>query len=193
MNTTTLFAISYVLLWLTVLTLACAVYLIFRYLGTMISSKGRRGEEGPELGQEIRSRVIEDIQGVSWILGRSSKQLQLIFFVSTDCRSCKRAMPFLAMLSEKRQSVLETILICRGKMKSLPRLVERLPPTVKVVKDEYAKISTNLNISNVPFAILVDSSGAVLVKGTSFEAVSNEIDSHTSQESATVASSAVAG
>ena len=132
------FALSYVLLWLTVLALTFAVVALLRHVGVLHARLHPMGAhfagEGPELDAPAPQAGLWDY----------SNPLTLVVFTSPGCELCAQLRPSLRAI-ERQYSDVAVNEIKYG---------EATAPTFRV-----------FNISNTPYAVAVDASRIVRGSG----------------------------
>jgi hypothetical protein len=162
----TLFVISYVCLWLLVAALYLAVLLLYRQYGhILMNSRDGRQRQGPEVDTAIEPLRGRDLTGTLCDVAAPQYGVQLIYFASTLCDSCKEARQSLSLFADEYRSIIKTWLVCGGRSDDILNFVAPLSSAVTVVSDPKWKLGTKLRISSTPFALLIDEKGIVRAKG----------------------------
>ncbi len=97
-------AVSYIALWLLVVTLCVVVVALARQIGTLHLRLGPRGalemdDEGPPLGEGLIPIEATDLDGRPVALGGQGVP-QLLLFVSPGCQVCETVLPSIAAVAE---------------------------------------------------------------------------------------------
>jgi hypothetical protein len=160
------FWVTYIALWALVLLLFAAVFFLYRHHGKMLlDSKEGRVSQGPELYKQFPSMRVRDMSGNTILLGRLSPQPIFIFFAQTTCKPCQEARAALAAFASKHQQMLETVLVCTGKVQEITEFAVSLPDAIRLVPDPHKDLLVQLRISSTPFAVILDQEGTVRGKG----------------------------
>jgi hypothetical protein len=142
-----LWAASYLVLWLLVVTLAILVVALARQIGTLHLRLGPRGaleldDEGPPLGEAPEPLITVDLNGREVTIGGPGRA-QLILFVSPGCRVCDQVLPGAGPIAKARG------------------LVSYL------ISDEIGDATlAAYSVPGTPYAVVLDDRGVVRAKGT---------------------------
>ena len=180
------FQITYVLLWGAVLLLAVTVLFLGRQVGVIYQRIGPSGammaNPGPELNASVERTTVQDIDGQPVTIGGRRQRRLLIIFVAPGCPSCAELASGIRAISQHERTSLDVILVSLGLdvMKhqefrtrhALTRLPYVLSPEVR----------EKMNITTVPYALLLDGEGILRSKGivnslSHLESLLNVLDS----------------
>ncbi|HEV8366917.1 MAG TPA: redoxin family protein [Pyrinomonadaceae bacterium] len=162
----TLFWVTYLALWLIVTVLFAAVFFLYRFNGQMmLNSRDGRDQQGPEVGKPLPAARLTTVEGKHFDLGSSDLRPQLVFLAATNCKPCLRLKVGFAAFAEKYNSVVDTILVCRGSQEGVAKFASDLPASVIVVADLRWDLGTRLRVHSTPFVFIADSKGIVRGKG----------------------------
>lgn len=158
--------VSYIVLWVLVVSLAVIVVALARQIGTLHLRVGPRGalemdDEGPALGDAPESFDLMTIDGRSVSVGGPG-EAQLLMFVSPGCMVCEQVLPsvnVVARMGSLTPYVLTDVDDHETKRafeaKGLPAAVAAAPEVVR----SYA-------IPGTPYVVVLDRNGIVSAKGT---------------------------
>jgi|SRR5882724_842069 len=163
------FQITYVLLWVLVLLVSIVVLFIGRQLGNVYQRLGPTGammaNPGPELHSFIEPLKLKGIDGNEIILGGKHTKNVLLVFMSPGCSSCADVASGLKTISRHERGSLNVVLLSMGsdlKMHEEFRSRHGLRDLPYVISDD---VRTKMNITGVPYALLLDQSGILRSKG----------------------------
>jgi hypothetical protein len=163
----TAFTISYIILWMLVLTLAGGLLLLFRYHGRqlMMSSAGRE-EQGPPVGSKLRAGRVDGVNGLSTIIGQpTSHNRQVVVWLSATCAPCLEAWESLKNSPLPATGGVEVVALFRGRPKDVVPLAASAAPGVIVVADTAGRLTRGHHVGTVPFGAVLDDSGRLLEMG----------------------------
>ncbi len=159
-------AVSYIALWLLVVTLCVVVVALARQIGTLHLRVGPRGalemdDEGPVLGEGLIPIEATDLDGRRVALGGQGAP-QLLLFVSPGCQVCETVLPSIAAVAEAAGMS--------------PFVVTDLDPTETALSFSYRRLSVPVvpspqaarayAIPGTPYVVALDELGVVRAKGT---------------------------
>ncbi|MEX0832584.1 MAG: methylamine dehydrogenase accessory protein MauD [Actinomycetota bacterium] len=154
-------AVSYIVLWIMVVTLAVLVVALARQIGALHMRLGPRGAleidtEGPPLGSEAPARTTLDREGHPVTVGGRGDP-QLLLFVSPECPVCREVLPSVAVVARQ------------GRLTPFVVVDDPDPDGVgdtgaPVVPDP--ELARNFNVPGTPYAVFLDDRGTVRAKGT---------------------------
>jgi len=185
MSISPLFLISYLLLWSVVLVFVGVVLFIGRQIGNIYQRLGPAGammaNPGPELDSRVDQITVEDIDGKRVAIGGIRERRSLLIFVSPGCSSCAELASGIRAISRHDRNSLEVVLLSIGtdlKQHQEFRRRHSLASLPYVVSPE---LRTRMNITTVPYALLLDEEGVLRSKGivnslSHLESLLNTID-----------------
>lgn len=161
-----MWAVSYVVLWLLVITLGIVVVALARQIGTLHLRLGPRGaleleDEGPPLGEPapVVSTVGRD--GTMVEVGGSGAE-RLLLFASPGCLVCDRVLPSLHVVAAG--AGMEPLVITDVDPVEAKLAYPPSRTTVAVVSGVTA--AEEYTVPGTPYVIVLDEDGIVRSKGT---------------------------
>lgn len=161
---------SHLLLWIAVISLGILVVALARQIGLIHDRFGSQGarimNEGPSIGQPVKTFDTTDVQGRRVTLGTDRGKRTLLLFISAGCSTCAHLMPSLKILAQDEKDDLDVILVAfgitqkDGQKYSDEHNLDGIIPLV--VSNELA---LDNQISVVPYGLLVNRSGILGSKG----------------------------
>lgn len=156
--------VSYILLWLLVLTLLVAVFALYHHFGTMyMTSREGREDQGPRPGRQIDAFTATDTRGREHAFP-ALDQPMLLVFASTSCSICAQLRDGLRRIAAARPQ-LSVVVLCDGHPRGVAAWAEDLPADVTVIPDPRARRSARMGVSILPFSVAVGSDGHVRAVG----------------------------
>jgi len=160
------FWISYATLWIVVIVLFTAVFLLYRYHGQLLlNSLEGRTSQGPQVGKRLLTARLRGLNGMTFQLEYPLVRPLLILFASTTCEPCRQARHAFSAFAEQHKAILDTLLVCRGNDQGVAEFAQDLPKSIWIVPDRHWSLGTRLRVSTTPFALIVDEGGIVRGKG----------------------------
>lgn len=160
-----LFLLSYAVLWLLVMALSVAVYVLLRHEGQLlIKSKSVRENQGPDIGSPLPQFNLRDYSGTRLDISANPGRPTLIVLAVENCQLCERALPALRDVAMERSDELNTTFVYPGTSADFERLRHNLTSLTRVVHDPRKSVIRRLRVTHTPFGILVDPYGVVLKK-----------------------------
>lgn len=186
---------SYFVLWALVLCLSATVYVLARHVGMLHirigNTSARATNEGPDIGVRLPEVATTTLDGQPFIIGGSKRHHTLLVFISPGCFNCSVLVPAFKSIMRNERYV-DLVLIGRGDDAS-----NRAYLAQHHLSGLIAICSTDLHllygIVGTPYAVLLDSAGAVVTKGivntaVHLESILNAIDvGHPTAESRALA------
>jgi hypothetical protein len=162
-----LFAISYMAMWILVLLLFAAVVLLYRELGRKLATRrGRLDEMGPEVGKEVAVSVAEVGGGLIGI-GEHGRGWSVVIFTAPGCAACKKIQPLLREGTPARWAKGDqVVLIHHGDEDSTRVYIENMGSAVFGVADPGRELAQMWGVRATPFFVVIDEGGRVRKKGT---------------------------
>jgi hypothetical protein len=164
---TLLFWTTYAALWTIVVVLFAAVFFLYRHIGQgLLESREGRASQGPKVGARLPSVRLQTLDRTPIHLGESRSRPRLLFFASSTCEPCRRALEPLASFAQQHRATLDTVFVCGGRTEQeVTQLAASLPTSVCVVADTRWILGSRLRISSTPFALVTDTESIVRGKG----------------------------
>jgi methylamine dehydrogenase accessory protein MauD len=182
----TAFQITYVLLWSLTLLLLATVLFLGRQIGSLYQRLGpigaRMANPGPKMDAAIDQMTLADIDGRDVVIGGRRERRSLLVFMSPGCSSCDSLASGLRAIARHEKHSLDVILVSSG---SDPLKHQQFREHHKIRHLPYvlsAEMRTNMNITGVPYALLLDEDGVLRSKGivnslAHLESLVNTLDS----------------
>jgi methylamine dehydrogenase accessory protein MauD len=161
-------AISNALLWVLMLGVIVALWLLARHVGDLHERIAPRGapvtDAGPKPGEASRRFDLSALDGATITIGGEQPKSQLLFFLSPTCPACKKLLPILRAGARTERDWLEVIIAGDG---DATRHLDfhrdaRLEPFPHVLS---ADLLTTYGVSRLPFAVLLDRQGVIRARG----------------------------
>ncbi|WP_225118287.1 methylamine dehydrogenase accessory protein MauD [Bradyrhizobium sp. BRP22] len=160
--------VAFALLWVLVIALAIAVFALARQVGILFERIAPMGalitDSGPTVGEKISRFDLTALDGRAVAIGSATLRSQLLFFVSPTCPVCKKLLPILSSVAAAESSWLDVVLAGDGDAAAHRTFVarRRLEKFPFVLSRE---LGIAFRVSRLPYAALIDSTGAVRAKG----------------------------
>jgi methylamine dehydrogenase accessory protein MauD len=162
--------ISNLVLWATVVVLACVVVALTRQIGVLYERVAPAGAllqgHGPTVGAAAPVVEVEDLRGRARTVGRERDdgRSTLLFFLSPTCPVCKTLLPVLRSIARREADRLEIVLASDGPRPEHEAFVqaERLDGFAYVLSPS---LGMTWQVGKLPYAALVDAGGVVRGKG----------------------------
>jgi thiol-disulfide isomerase/thioredoxin len=150
------FAISYVVLWVLMLTLTVMVLLLYRHFGVLsMDTADGHSRDGVAVGSRAPALGVDAAP-------MSAQRTRVLLFASASCAPCQAILPYFNELAVTHGEDLQVVAVTKtGDEEELRRRAPRLT----VVADGDATISQSYRVSISPFAFVVDHDGTVQSKG----------------------------
>ena len=159
---------SIILLWITVIGLAIAIFALARQIGILYERVAPMGalmlDDGPSAGEKSPVFNLATINGGRVDIGTPSEKGELVFFISPTCPVCKKLIPILRMVRDKEKESLNVILASDGDEMRQKKFYEkaRLEDFPYVISSD---LGMSFKVSKLPYAVLIDESGVIRSKG----------------------------
>jgi methylamine dehydrogenase accessory protein MauD len=168
MDQSSLFIVSYVLLWLLLFFMAAVLLVVVRELALLRVRVGPEPgalatNEGPKIGATLPQFDAVTLAGVPLVVGPTSRSTLLVF-ASPHCQPCRELLPALQRLM-RRDIPAEVALIVQGDRSEVESLMSLYQIDAPVIADPDRRISNLFGIDSVPLAILADRDWTVITKG----------------------------
>jgi methylamine dehydrogenase accessory protein MauD len=166
----TALAISNVVLWLVVLSLALVVLALVRQLGVLHERIAPAGalmlNRGLTVGERAPMIDVIDLNGTSLRLGepRSDGRSTLVVFVAPSCPVCKSLLPMLKSGRKDERDWLEVVLASDGDEQE-QREFARSHGLLELPYVNSAPLGRAYQVSRLPYAALMDARGVLRARG----------------------------
>lgn len=161
--------ISQILLWLAVLVLLSLVLALARQVGVLherIAPAGALAMNSVlKVGEALPLTIEADIEGAAVEIGGESSSSTLVYFMSPDCPICKSLLPALISLVTSDEKQTRLVFASDGNVLSIHKdYVNRhnLSQYPYIVSE---RLGQRFGVSKLPYAVLLDESGAVMSLG----------------------------
>jgi thiol-disulfide isomerase/thioredoxin len=161
-----LFYVSYVALWLLLLTMGVLVLLLYRHFGVMsLGTLEGVQRDGLPIGSVAPpiSGVTAAGQATRWEPERG--QPQLLLFAAPDCEPCATVLPHVERLARTVNGGLGIAAVMPGPRDEVVRFVERYHPSFPCLAEDGSGAFTRYRVRVTPFGFVVGADGRVLAKG----------------------------
>jgi hypothetical protein len=153
---TEVFWISYAALWTLTALMAVAVFALLRLQGSvLIRTKAARHSQGPAVGAVVRSMELRDFQGRVQEVPYPGAGAELVVAMVSDCSVCRRVLPALSDLAERRAGEVQVTIVYPGNRDSLAALSPGLSRHIRVVHDPRRTLMRTHGIVHSPFALVL--------------------------------------
>ena len=166
----TALAVSNIVLWVLVITLAAVVLALTRQLGVLHERIAPAGalmlNRGLRVGEAAPVLEVTDLEGRALHIGsaRADGRSTLLLFVSPTCPVCKTLLPAVLASRKDERSWLDVILTSDGELGEQREFVrrQRLEAVPYVVS---AALGLAYQVGRLPFAALLDEQGVLRARG----------------------------
>jgi thiol-disulfide isomerase/thioredoxin len=162
----TLFYVSYVALWLLLLTTAVLVLLLYRHFGMMsLGTLEGVQRDGLPIGSVAPpiSGVTAAGQDTAW--EPKPGQPQLLLFAAPDCEPCATVLPHVERLARAVNGGLGIAAVVPGPREEVAHFVERYRPSFPCLAEDGSGAFTRYRVRATPFGFVIGTDGRVLAKG----------------------------
>jgi methylamine dehydrogenase accessory protein MauD len=162
----TLFYVSYVALWVLLLTMGVLVLLLYRHFGVMsLGTLEGVQRDGLPIGSVAPpiSGVTAAGQDTRWEPKRG--QPQLLLFAAPDCEPCATVLPHVDGLARAVNGGLGIVTVVPGPRDEVARFVERYHPRFPCLAEDGSGAFTRYRVRVTPFGFILGTDGRVLAKG----------------------------
>lgn len=125
-------------------------------------------DEGPALGDRLDVAVMEQLaRQLSPTVGWGNGRRLAVLFAAPGCAPCRDLLPQLAAVARRWRgdTRLLVVLETAGISESHPSLREWTEQPLPILRDEQGELTGTVGIRSRPYALLVDPTGLVLMKG----------------------------
>ncbi|HUQ46729.1 MAG TPA: redoxin domain-containing protein [Gemmatimonadaceae bacterium] len=160
------FIFSYALLWIVVILLSIALFILYSHVGKrLLSSHEGHAMQGPELEKRIQPQVLSAVTGSPVTIGGASPRPRLVIYSSAKCEPCRDLLRGLPEAVGHFGDRVDTFLICSGKVAEVRAFAADVPNQVTVCVDEEDEVADSYRILRTPYALSVDREGVLRYKG----------------------------
>lgn len=169
-----LWLVSYLALWLLVLTLSLVIVGALGQLGQVRSQGGvddaglpPEAEDGPPLGSRLPALEAQDANGTGPVtIGAQGvgRRILLVFF-SPFCQSCQEIVEPLNAMAADLGAGVRAIVVMRANATACRAFLNVFPLHVPVICDADRSITMGFRVHRNPFGALYDSGGSLERKG----------------------------
>ena len=161
--------LSYLILWILVLSLVLIVAILTRQLGVLYLRLGpvgaRMSGEGPEIDDSAPEMTVNAITGNVVRLGGEGTRNTLLVFVAPTCKTCTELAGGLRSIHANENAETDVVIVSLRRGEVLNRefvKTNRLEGMPYIVSLE---VGLKYSVSTTPYAILIDKRGLVRAKG----------------------------
>ena len=160
--------ISYVILWAITILLVVVVLAHSRLLGLLHYRFGpaaaRPLADGPDIGTQIKEIFGLNVNNERWSMNFPAKMELVLIFISPQCSTCNEILPHIAdfALTEKSLNVVLMSIIDDVGMNRAYVAYKNLDKMTYLINE---KLSDELNIEAIPYALYLNTEGILVAKG----------------------------
>jgi methylamine dehydrogenase accessory protein MauD len=160
--------ISNAILWILLLGVIVALWALARQVGILYERVAPMGalitDAGPKLGEAAPKFELPALNGAAIAIGGERQLSQLLFFLSPTCPVCKKLLPILKSASQAERGWLQVVLASDGEATQHLAFYR----DAKLTEFPYvlsSDLGMTYRVSRLPYAVLIDESGAIRAKG----------------------------
>ncbi len=160
--------ISNAILWVLLLGVIVALWALARQVGILYERVAPMGalitDAGPKLGEAAPKFELPALNGAAIAIGGQRQLSQLLFFLSPTCPVCKKLLPILKSASQAERGWLQVVLASDGEATQHLAFYR----DAKLTEFPYvlsSDLGMTYRVSRLPYAVLIDESGAIRAKG----------------------------
>jgi len=158
------FLASYIALWILVLTLIVAVFLLFHHFGQeYLKTAEARENQGPQIGATVEPISMLDYFGRAILIPAEVGGV-IVEFASTDCEPCNIVKPVLEALLDDYENI-SLLSFVAGDDASIAEWANSSPQTAQYIPDRDRTLMNEWNVIVTPFFVAIDMEGTVVDKG----------------------------
>lgn len=161
--------ISYLALWLVVMLLLFALFVLARQIGLLHRRIGPLGARmtnaGPAVGERVPALHAVDLQGRPVELGYTRGKQTLVVFVSATCTSCTELAPAIRSIWKSERATHDVVLVSLGGDETTNRAFvarHKLSDIPYVVSSD---LGLAYQVLTTPYGLLIDQQGILRAKG----------------------------
>lgn len=160
--------ISNAILWTLLLGVIIALWALARQVGILYERVAPMGalitDAGPKLGEAAPTFELPALNGAAISIGGQRPLSQLLFFLSPTCPVCKKLLPILKSASQAEREWLQVVLASDGDVTQHLAFYRdaKLNVFPYVLS---ADLGMTYRVSRLPYAVLIDETGAIRAKG----------------------------
>lgn len=156
----TVFWVSYVLLWILVVVLTVGIFALYHHFGQMyLNTPEGRETQGPRPESRLLAMEAVDVSGQAVVLPLDQRPA-LIVFAATDCMLCAELRQSLLRICRER-AALSVVVLCRGSEAGVLAWAGELAGVARVVADPRGRYALRYRVSGTPFGVAVGRDGVV--------------------------------
>src|SRR5947208_476162 len=159
---TPLWMVSFAALWTLIALTAVAVSLALRHT-LRLERELLDASDGPEIGSEIAPVRLRDLDGRPRTLLPAAGRRLALTFLSPSCSACSQVSRAISALPDLEGT--DVIAVCQASPEGARRYAERERLFVPVAPDPDGAATRALQVSGIPFLLLLDPQGRVERKG----------------------------
>ena len=162
----TLFYVSYVALWLLLLTMGVLVLLLYRHVGVMsLGTLEGVQRDGLPIGSEAPAISGITATGLDTVWKPMPSQPQLLLFAAPDCEPCAAVLPHVEQLARAVDGGLGIAAIVPGPRDEAARFVDRYHPSFPTLAEDGSGAFSRYRVRVTPFGFVIGNDGRILAKG----------------------------
>lgn len=163
--------ISNALLWVLFLSVLAFCIMLTRDVGRLhdrASADALTMDDGPKVGDKAPALLIPSLTGIPIQLGapygQASEMATLLVFVSPTCSACKKLIPHVKRLAERKRDWLRVVFASDGERLAHQEFITLagLQEFPYILSDE---LSIAYGVSKHPYAVLIGENGTLQAKG----------------------------
>jgi methylamine dehydrogenase accessory protein MauD len=159
----TLFLISYFVLWALVIPLTILNLILFRQMGILIMGTARGiHDSGVPIGKKLPYFEGVSVDGLKWNINKEMGSPSLFLFVSPTCSECKKILPDFINITSKYS--VDPVLFIFSDIEEAKDYISKLNYKGRAIVLNSAQ-GAAIDVSATPFAYAINSQGVVEEKG----------------------------
>jgi methylamine dehydrogenase accessory protein MauD len=163
--------VSYVALWLVVLSLGFLLLGALRALGLLrwrleqleATTPGRTGRGGLKPGKKAPDFTLPCVAGGEVSLHDFAGRRVFLVFTMSGCKPCQGVVPELNQL--QRGGEVQVLVVNNGELEATRRWAREVRAGVPVLVQQQFSVSKRYEMYGTPFAFLIDERGVIASKG----------------------------
>lgn len=159
------FVVSYIALWILVVTMAVLLLLLYRHFG-MMSLGTLEGVQRDGLPVGSAAPAISGITAEGTDTGWQPKNArpQVLLFAAPDCEPCATIMPYVARLARAGIGV-DVAAVVPGPRDEAVRMAKKYAPPYPTMAEDGSGAFNQFRVRVTPFGFVIGTDGRVLAKG----------------------------
>jgi thiol-disulfide isomerase/thioredoxin len=162
------FYVSYAALWLLLLVLTAAVFVLYRHFGLMALGTVEGVErDGLKIGEVAPTLSAYTLEGRTTNWSPDPERMALLFFGAPDCGPCEEVLPYVSRLAHSLPGGgdLDIVTVVIGSTDSADEFARTYDLPSLTLAEEGSGASDRYGVRVTPFAFVIGADGRILSKG----------------------------